>query len=86
MWIYEKKLEYPIKITCPDARMAKLIIEQFGGSDAELAASLRYLSQKYTMVTPWAKGLLNDIGIKSKFSIKFKIVQKTYVFWTISTS
>ncbi|MBR4016177.1 MAG: manganese catalase family protein [Anaerotignum sp.] len=62
MWIYEKKLEFPVKITQPDARMAKIIIEQFGGGDGELAASLRYLSQKYTMVTPEAKATLNDIG------------------------
>lgn len=62
MWIYEKKLEYPIKITKPDARMAKIIIEQYGGSDGELAASLRYLSQRFTMVTPQAQAALNDIG------------------------
>ncbi|MCD8036457.1 MAG: manganese catalase family protein [Clostridiales bacterium] len=62
MWIYEKKLEYPVKITKPDARMAKIIIEQYGGSDGELAASLRYLSQKFTMVTPQAQAALNDIG------------------------
>ena len=62
MWIYEKKLEFPVKITQPNARMAKIIIEQFGGGDGELAASLRYLNQKYTMVTPEAKATLNDIG------------------------
>ena len=62
MWIYEKKLEYPIKITKPDARMAKIIIEQYGGGDGELAASLRYLSQRFSMVTPEAQAALNDIG------------------------
>ncbi len=62
MWIYEKKLEYPVKITKPDARMAKIIIEQYGGGDGELAASLRYLSQRFTMVTPQAQAALNDIG------------------------
>lgn len=62
MWIYEKKLEYPVKITKPDARMAKIIIEQYGGGDGELAASLRYLSQKFTMVTPQAQATLNDIA------------------------
>ncbi len=62
MWIYEKKLEYPIKITRPDAGMAKIIIEQYGGGDGELAASLRYLSQRFTMVTPQAQAALNDIG------------------------
>ena len=62
MWIYEKKLEYPIKIRKPDARMAKIIIEQYGGGDGELAASLRYLSQRFSMVTPEAQAALNDIG------------------------
>ena len=56
MWIYEKKLEFPVKITKPDARLAKIMIEQYGG------ASLRYLSQKFTMVTPEAKATLNDIA------------------------
>ena len=62
MWIYEKKLEFPVKITTPDARLAKIMIEQYGGVDGELAASLRYLSQKFTMVTPEAKATLNDIA------------------------
>jgi len=62
MWIYEKKLEYPINIKRPDAKMAKIIVEQYGGGDGELAAALRYLSQKYTMITPQAQATLNDIG------------------------
>ncbi len=62
MWIYEKKLEYPIKIKNPDPAMAKVIITQYGGPDGELAASLRYLSQRFSMVTPEARAILNDIG------------------------
>lgn len=62
MWMYDKKLEYPVKITKPDGKMAKLIITQYGGPDGELAASLRYLSQKFSMITPQAKAILNDIG------------------------
>ena len=62
MWIYEKKLQFPVNITQPDARLAKIMIEQYGGADGELAASLRYLSQKFTMVTPEAKATLNDIA------------------------
>jgi len=62
MWIYEKKLEYPVKIKKPNPRMAKYIITQYGGPDGELAASLRYLSQRFSMVTPQAKATLNDIG------------------------
>jgi spore coat protein JC len=62
MWVYEKKLEYPVKIKNPNPKMAKYIITQYGGPDGELAASLRYLSQRFSMVTPQAKAILNDIG------------------------
>ncbi len=62
MWMYDKKLEYPVKIKKPDPRMAKLIVTQYGGPDGELAASLRYLSQRFSMITPEAKATLNDIG------------------------
>ncbi|MGI5907158.1 MAG: manganese catalase family protein [Christensenellales bacterium] len=62
MWMYEKKLEYPIKIKHPNPKMAKAIITQYGGPDGELAASLRYLSQRFSMVTPQARATLNDIG------------------------
>ena len=62
MWTYEKKLQYPVKIRRPNAKLAQVISSQFGGPDGELGASLRYLSQRYTM--PWAelRGLLTDIG------------------------
>lgn len=62
MWIYEKKLEYPIKIKNPNPRLAKLIITQYGGADGELGASLRYLSQRFSMPDAVTKGILNDIG------------------------
>lgn len=62
MWIYEKKLQFPINIKNPNARLAKIMLEQYGGPDGELGASLRYLSQKFTMVTPEAKATLNDIA------------------------
>ena len=62
MWMYDKKLEYPIKIKNPDPRLAKLIITQYGGPDGELGASIRYLSQRFSMITPQAKATLNDIG------------------------
>jgi len=62
MWIYEKKLQFPVKITKPDPRLAKVIITQFGGPDGELGAAIRYISQRFTMVTPEAKAILNDIG------------------------
>ena len=62
MWIYQKKLEAPVKISRPNPALARLIITQYGGPDGELGASLRYLSQRFTMVTPQARAALNDIG------------------------
>lgn len=62
MWKYEKKLQYPVNIKKPDARMAQVIISQLGGSDGELAASLRYLNQRYSMPYSEVTGLLTDIG------------------------
>ena len=62
MWSYNKLLQYPINIKCTDPRLAKFIISQYGGSDGELAASLRYLSQRFGMPDQKAKAILNDIG------------------------
>jgi len=62
MWNYEKKLQYPINIKNPNPKLAQLIITQLGGPDGELGASLRYLSQRYTMPHDKVKGLLTDIG------------------------
>lgn len=62
MWIYEKKLEYPVRVDTCNPALAQMIMEQFGGSDGELAAGIRYLSQRYAMPTNEAKGILTDIG------------------------
>ena len=62
MWTYNKVLEYPIKIKCKNPQLAKFIISQYGGPDGELAASLRYLSQRFAMPDQNAKAILNDIG------------------------
>ncbi len=62
MWIYSKKLQYPIAIKNKDLSMAKYIITQFGGPNGELAASQRYLAQRYTMPDDEGKALLTDIG------------------------
>lgn len=62
MWTYEKKLQYPVKIKCPNPAIAKVIISQYGGPDGELGASMRYLSQRFTMPYKEAIGILNDIG------------------------
>ncbi len=62
MWIYEKKLQYPVRIKNPNPKLAQIIISQYGGPDGELGASLRYLSQRYSMPYAEAKGALTDIG------------------------
>lgn len=62
MWNYEKRLQYPINITQTNPQMAQVIISQFGGPDGELAASMRYLSQRYTMPYKEVAGILTDIG------------------------
>jgi len=62
MWNYEKRLEYPVKIARPNPELAKVIMSQFGGPDGELGASLRYLSQRFTMTNRKVAGVLTDIG------------------------
>ena len=62
MWTYNKTLQDPINIKCPDPRLAKVIISQYGGPDGELSASLRYLSQRFGMPDQKAKAILNDVG------------------------
>ena len=62
MFVYEKKLQYPVKIAIPNPKYAKIILDQYGGPDGELGASLRYLSQRFTMPYAQLKGLLTDIG------------------------
>ena len=62
MWNYEKRLQYPVRITQTNPKIAQIIITQFGGPDGELAASMRYLSQRYTMPYKEVTGTLTDIG------------------------
>ena len=62
MFVYDKKLQYPVKIDKPNPKLASIIISQYGGPDGELGASLRYLSQRYSMPFDELKGLLTDIG------------------------
>ena len=62
MWIYEKKLQYPVNIKKPNAALAKIIISQLGGPDGELAASTRYLSQRFSMPYREVAGILTDVG------------------------
>ena len=64
MFVYSKKLQYPVKIDRPNPRLAAIIISQYGGPDGELGASLRYLSQRYSMPFDEQKALLTDIGVE----------------------
>ena len=64
MFVYEKKLQYPVRIKNPNPAMAKYIVTQYGGPDGELGASLRYLSQRYSMPYPEVKAILTDIGVE----------------------
>ena len=65
MWIYEKKLEYPVKIKNPDPGLAKLIITQLGGPDGEMGAATRYLNQRYSMPFSKVCGILTDVGTEA---------------------
>ena len=67
MFVYEKKLQYPVRIKNCNPKLAAVIISQYGGPDGELGASLRYLSQRYAMPYPELKGLLTDIGTEGSF-------------------
>lgn len=67
MFVYEKKLQYPVRIKNSNPKLAAVIISQYGGPDGELGASLRYLSQRYAMPYPELKGLLTDIGTEESF-------------------
>lgn len=62
MWSYEKRLQHPVNITCRNPRLAQVIMSQFGGPDGELAASMRYLSQRYSTKNRKVAGVLTDIG------------------------
>lgn len=62
MWLYEKKLEYPVNIKRKDLKMAKALLSQYGGATGEIAAALRYLNQRYTMPDEKGYALLTDIG------------------------
>ena len=72
MWNYEKRLQYPVKITKCNPQIAKVIITQLGGPDGELSASMRYLSQRYVMPYKEVAGLLTDIGTEEAVHFLWK--------------
>lgn len=65
MWNYEKRLQYPVNIKTPNAKVAQYIQSQYGGPDGEINASLRYLSQRFTAANRVCMGVLNDIGTEA---------------------
>lgn len=71
MWIYEKKLQYPVKVSHNDVRMARNVLTQYGGADGEAGAALRYLNQRYTMPLDEAKGLLTDVGTEESDPLRY---------------
>ena len=91
MWSYEKRLQSPVNIKEPNAKLAQVIISQYGGPDGEMGASMRYLSQRYSMPFKEVAGLLTDIGTEEfvhrcctlAFSIIFYII--SYIFFTLNT-
>jgi len=72
MFAYEKKLQYPVRISNPNPALARFIIAQYGGPDGELGASLRYLSQRYSMPDSQVQGLLTDIGTEESKPSKYQ--------------
>ena len=72
MFVYQKSLQYPVKIANPNPGLAASIISQYGGPDGELGASMRYLSQRYSMPYPEIAGLLTDIGTEELDTISWQ--------------
>lgn len=80
MWVYEKKLQFPIRIKNPNPKMAQIIMSQYGGPDGELGASLRYLSQRFSMPNEITKSTLNDIGLSFTILHLYTKIGKAYCF------
>ena len=82
MWNYEKRLQYPINITTPNAKIAQIIMSQYGGPDGEMGASMRYLSQRYSMPDRRVCGVLTDIGTEELVHRcwKWKTIKEPHTF------
>lgn len=76
MWIYQKKLQYPVNIKNKDLKMAKYLLTQFGGPSGELGAALQYLSQRYTMPDDRGRALLTDIGTEEIVLFSYRLYSK----------
>lgn len=90
MFIYEKKLQYPVRVSNKDVRMAKAVLNQYGGADGEASASMNYLTQRFSMPLNETKGLLTDIGVEEctpkgyllVITLKFQYII-SYFYYTI---
>ena len=78
MWVYERKLQHPVNIKSTNPKLAGIIISQLGGPDGELAASMRYLSQRYSMPYGDVSGLLTDIGLSFTILHLYTKIGKAY--------
>lgn len=85
MWNYEKRLQHPVNITKPNAKIAQIIMSQYGGPDGEMGASMRYLSQRYAMPNRKIAGVLTDIGV-SVTKLHLFISKKLHYVFTLHQS
>lgn len=81
MWNYEKRLQYPVKITKTNPKIAQIILTQYGGPDGELGASMRYLSQRYTMPYKEVTGILTDIGTEERAQKRYRYFFLPIIMW-----
>lgn len=79
MWIYEKKLQFPVNITNPDPAFAKIVISQIGGPDGELSASMRYLNQRYSMPYSRVRAMLTDIGTEEYVHKSYPSIKSLFI-------
>lgn len=79
MWTYEKRLQYPVKIKITNPKLAQIIIAQYGGPDGEIGASLRYLSQRYSMPYPELKAILTDVGTEESVPHDYQLHLKSAI-------
>ena len=86
MWNYEKRLQYPVKITKTNPKIAQIILTQYGGPDGELGASMRYLSQRYTMPYKEVTGILTDIGTEERAQKRYRYFFLPITMWNFPLS
>lgn len=78
MWSYEKRLQYPVNITKPNAKIAQVVLTQYGGPDGEAGAAMRYLSQRYAMKNRTVIGVLTDVGSEVSEMFRFSLPRQPH--------